>query len=120
VRTKASETRVGRELGHQIPEASMIFIPLGTTRRRKRLIDEAIRAYVGWREECIAVWDTYRLWANAEASDAALAFAAYLAALDREERASGVYAQLSRRVGDVLMGHREPATGLAASGNRQQ
>jgi hypothetical protein len=98
----------------------MTFIQLGTTRRRKRLIDEAIRAYVGWREESIAVWDTYRRWASAEAGETALAFAAYMAALDREERASGVYAQLSRRVGDVLMGHREPATGLATTGNRPQ
>ncbi|HWE09210.1 MAG TPA: hypothetical protein VG325_07640 [Solirubrobacteraceae bacterium] len=98
----------------------MTLIPLGTTRRRKRLIDEAIRAYVGWREECAAVWDTYRRWTSAEPREAAVAFAAYMAALDREERASGVYVQLSRRVGDVLMSHREPATDLAASGDRPQ
>jgi hypothetical protein len=120
VRTKHPSFGTRRELGHQTAEASMTFIPLGTARRRKRLIDEAIRAYVGWREECVAVWDTYRRWVSAEAGDAALAFAAYMAALDREERASGTYAQLSRRVGDVLLGHREPTTGLAASGNPQQ
>ena len=98
----------------------MTFIQLGTTRRRKRLLEEAILAYVGWREACIAVWDTYLRWASAEPSEAALTFAAYLAALDREERASGVYARMSQRVGDVLRAPREPAPGLAASGNRQQ
>jgi hypothetical protein len=64
---------------------------------RRRLVDEAMDAYVDWREECVRVWDAYHRWLDAVRADAALAFRAYLAALDREERASEVYAgRLSR------------------------
>lgn len=59
---------------------------------RRRLVDEVIDAYVDWREECIFVWDAYRRWSGASRDDAVLAFAAYAAALDREERASAFYA----------------------------
>jgi hypothetical protein len=58
------------------------------------MIDEAMDAYVEWREECLRVWDADRRWLSAERADAALAFRAYLAALDREERAAEVYADL--------------------------
>jgi hypothetical protein len=68
---------------------------------RKRMIDEAMDAYVEWREECIRVWDADRLWLSAERADAALAFRAYVAALDREERASEVYADLISRLGHL-------------------
>jgi hypothetical protein len=98
----------------------MTSIPPGTTWQRERLVDEAMRAYVDWREECIAVWDAYGCWAAAGATDATLSFVAYTAALDREERASEVYADLIRRVGDLVTTHREPATDLAALGKRQQ
>jgi hypothetical protein len=59
---------------------------------RRRLVDEVIDAYVDWREECLFVWDAYRRWARSPRDDATLAFAAYAAALDREERASAFYA----------------------------
>jgi hypothetical protein len=61
---------------------------------RQRLVDEVMDAYLGWREECLAVDDAYRRWAMASAADAALAFAAYRSALVREEQASHVYADL--------------------------
>ena len=61
----------------------------------KQLMDEAIQAYVDWREECIAVSDAYKRWACAAIDDAAGAFAAYSAALDREECASDAYADLT-------------------------
>jgi hypothetical protein len=79
-----------------------------------------MQAYVDWREECVAVWDAYGRWADAGVTDAALAFVAYTAALDREERASEIYAGLIRRVGDVVVTYREPATDHAASRKRQQ
>jgi hypothetical protein len=62
------------------------------------MIDEAMDAYVEWREECARVWDAYHRWLSAVRADAALAFPAYLAALDREERASEVYAGLISRL----------------------
>ena len=65
----------------------------------KRLVDEAIEAYVGWREECAEVWDAYERWADAPRIDAAGAFAAYRAALDREESASHAYGELLRTAG---------------------
>jgi hypothetical protein len=53
-------------------------------------VDRAMDAYVAWRNECIAVRDAYRGWAAAHGTNAALAFQAYSAALDREELASEV------------------------------
>lgn len=64
----------------------------------KRLVDEAVEAYVDWREERATVWDAYARWTSAPVPDAPLAFSAYLAALDREERAAHVYAELMTRV----------------------
>jgi hypothetical protein len=63
----------------------------------KRLVDEAIDAYVDWREERASVWDAYARWASAPMADCPLAFSAYRAALDREERAAHVYAELMTR-----------------------
>ena len=63
----------------------------------KQLVDEAIGAYVDWREESAGVGDAYERWAHAPRIDAAGAFSAYRAALDREECASHAYAdQLAR------------------------
>jgi hypothetical protein len=56
-----------------------------------------IDLYVEWREECAAVHRAYERWHRASKDDRAAAFAAYSAALDREERASDVYAALIRR-----------------------
>jgi hypothetical protein len=64
----------------------------------KRLVDEAIDAYVDWREERASVWDAYSRWTSAPVPDSQLAFSAYRAALDREERAAHVYAELMTRV----------------------
>ena len=64
----------------------------------KRLVDEAIAAYVDWREACVAVSDAYQRWAQACFADARLAFGGYRAALDREERAARVYASLVTQI----------------------
>jgi hypothetical protein len=64
----------------------------------KHLVDEALDAYVDWREESVAVWDAYQRWVNAPTADAPWAFAAYRAALELEECASETYADLIGRI----------------------
>jgi hypothetical protein len=65
-----------------------------TSSLQKRRVDAAMDAYVDWREACAAVRDAYRGWDIAAREDAGFAFVAYLATLDREERASRRYARL--------------------------
>jgi hypothetical protein len=72
--------------------------PPMNTPNEKRLVDEAMDAYVDWREACVAVSDAYQRWAQACSEDAGLAFGGYRAALDREERASRVYASLVTQI----------------------
>jgi hypothetical protein len=73
---------------------------------RSELIDDLMQTYVDWREECIAVRDTYERWSNGPNDERELVFAAYRAALDREERASVVYAE---RIQQVAHWQHEPA-----------
>ena len=75
--------------------------PTQTALQHQRTLDDAVYAYVDWRDECTTVWHAYRRWAKASTADAALAFGAYTAALDREESAAKVYAELMRRVDDL-------------------
>jgi hypothetical protein len=70
-------------------------------------------AYVDWRQECMRVWEAYERWLSAARADAGLAFPAYLAALDREERASEVYARLITAVA-----RRGPTAAKRATGDR--
>jgi hypothetical protein len=55
-------------------------------------LDDVMDAYVQWREQSRSVWDAYQRWVYAAPPDERLRFAAYLAELDREQRASDVYA----------------------------
>jgi hypothetical protein len=57
----------------------------------QRQADEAMDAYVDWREECVFVSEAYERWAHAPVGEAGFEFAAYRAALDREEHASQAY-----------------------------
>ena len=59
--------------------------------------DALIDLYVEWREECSAVRVAYERWRDASKGESADAFAAYNAALDREERAGNIYAALVRQ-----------------------
>ena len=54
-------------------------------------IDQAMERYVEWREECLAVEDAYTNWSSAPAGEAELPYAAYGAALDREQSAAAAY-----------------------------
>ena len=70
-----------------------------TDQMDRQLGDEAIRVYVDWREESAGVWDAFDRWERTHGADAATAFAAYRAALDREECAAHAYADLLMRIG---------------------
>lgn len=70
------------------------------------LVDELMDAYVEWRQECIAVHKSYERWSSVPSDERRLAFAAYRAALDREELASSVYADRTSRVADALTSRR--------------
>lgn len=61
-------------------------------------IDKLLERYISWREECRAVRFAYRQWIESERVDRQLAYASYVAALDREERAAGSYATQIERV----------------------
>lgn len=60
----------------------------------KRLLDDAFDAYIDWREDSAEVWEAYERWLAARRNNSGPAFSAYQDALDREERASQVYARL--------------------------
>jgi hypothetical protein len=76
--------------------------PLKRLRKRRDKVELAVDAYVAWREECVAVRSAYLAWRRARAAEAAIAFDAYEAALDREEVAAEAYAALMRRVGHLV------------------
>ena len=58
---------------------------------RDPLVDAYIESYVEWREECVHLRGAYDRWVISGALDRDLAFRAYRAALDREERGAVVY-----------------------------
>jgi hypothetical protein len=61
---------------------------------QKLKADVALAGYGAWREACTGVREAYRAWDDALRDDAGVVFGAYLAALDREERAAQTYARL--------------------------
>ncbi len=76
---------------------------LGRLTRRNRVairpriapdvIDRLMEMYLEWREECASLGTAYERWLSVPIEERNLAFAAYRAALDREEQASAVYAK---------------------------
>jgi hypothetical protein len=75
---------------------------LGGTTPPTWLVDRFLQSYVLWRERCAEVAVTYESWAGAARSDRGAAFAAYRAALDREDGAARVHQQYATRVGDSV------------------
>lgn len=59
--------------------------------RRQQYVNALIDDYVSWREACTAVAVSYENWRCSDRPDKKLAFSAYVAALDREERAATAY-----------------------------
>ena len=68
------------------------------------MVEDAVLAYLDWREASMGVWHAYAGWENAAAEDKVWAFAAYLAAIDQEEAAANAYADLIGRVTLLLAG----------------
>jgi hypothetical protein len=64
----------------------------------RKLVDRLVDAYVDWREECVCVWEANERWSAAPQPERRLAFSGYRAALEREEHASRVYAELVARL----------------------
>lgn len=94
----------------------MTSIPIVGRWHRRRLMKKAMDAYLSWREQCVGVRIAYSYWEAARASDSALWYEAYSAALEREERASERYAGLARRIGKAVVVDFEPIAGVFAAG----
>jgi hypothetical protein len=71
---------------------------------RERLIDEAFARYLDWLEESEAVNAAYGMWSRSACDDGTLPFAAYCAALDREEHAASVYRSVIHRAEQLFSG----------------
>lgn len=67
--------------------------------RRSASADEFVETYVCWREACEDVRRAYGRWMNCEPRERGLRFAAYSAALEREEHASGIHSDWAERLG---------------------
>jgi hypothetical protein len=74
-----------------------ILVDIDTAHGR-RAVDELLESYVSWREACRTVEHSYEGWIAADRGGSALAYAAYLAALDREEHAARSYAHHLERI----------------------
>jgi hypothetical protein len=57
-----------------------------TAQRDKELVDEAIEAYVAWREACVWLNDAYLAWLRQRGSNADVTFGGYNAARPRGAR----------------------------------
>jgi len=72
--------------------------PARDRQRTQALEERSTRAledeYASWRRENQAVAESYRGWTRAPRDERWLAYAAYLAALDREEHAAWAYRRL--------------------------
>jgi hypothetical protein len=75
---------------------------------RERLIDEALARYFDWLAESESVKAAYGRWSSAPRTEGALPFAAYAAALDREERAATVYRSVVDQVERLFGGEERP------------
>jgi hypothetical protein len=76
-----------------------------------RLTDRLLETYCSWREACVAVRVAYERFATAGAAKRSLAFAAYAAALDREEIAAREYAAGVQRLTNSAANTRADAAG---------
>lgn len=85
--------------------------------RYEQAVDQLVAAYVDWREQFSAARDAYGLCEMTSEHTARHAFAAYFAALDREERAAAEYqacVEQVRAVGSLDRGVRV----IARAGSR--
>ena len=90
-----------RSLFSGTPEGQRPEAGVTSEATRSELVDQAMERYVEWREECGAVEDAYAKWSKATPEAAELPFAAYSAALDREQSAAAVYRRAIDRLAEV-------------------
>jgi hypothetical protein len=67
-------------------------------------VDVFVESYVEWREECQSLEIAYARWARSKRAGRNLAFAAYRAALDREEKAAHVFGLVAAGLGGLQRG----------------
>jgi hypothetical protein len=84
---------------------------------RGRLVDEAFARYLDWLAESEAVKAAYAVWSGSAPTDGAVPFAAYGAALDREECAAAAYRSLIDQL-KQLVGGEEHLAGARPAGSR--
>jgi hypothetical protein len=100
----AARATLARQTVEDAAEAGQMMS--STTRtpsvRLDQVVNDAVLAYVDWREASAAVWDAYWRWESAAGSDHVCAHAAYLAAVDQEEAAANAYAELIGRAAVLL------------------
>jgi methylthioribose-1-phosphate isomerase len=75
---------------------------------RGRLVDEAFACYLDWLTESEAVKAAYEMWSRSAPAAGAVPFAAYGAALDREEWAAAAYCSLIEQMKQLLGGKERP------------
>jgi hypothetical protein len=76
--------------------------PIMIWRSEQDVVDDAVFAFVQWREERARVWDAYAQWTGRHGQDIACVYAAYRAALDGEEAAANAYAKVMDRLRELL------------------
>ena len=64
--------------------------------------DALLGYWIEWREEATAAAAAYALWTRSAGERAVLAFAAYRAALEREEAASAAYERVVRLAAEAV------------------
>jgi hypothetical protein len=69
---------------------------------REQLTDRAFQHYLEWRDETSTLEHAYETWVKAARPERPFAFAAYMAALDREEHAAGLYEAAMREAERLL------------------
>jgi hypothetical protein len=81
------------------------------------LVEAFLDSYVWWREACDDVWSAYSAWADCASGEAAVRFAAYESALDREETTAVIHHERARRLSALALEHlRRPKADLAHRG----
>jgi hypothetical protein len=86
----APENRIALQVDASDSPPSLHVSPL--------LADEFVDGYLCWREESAAVENAYEQWRGSTRRDRSVAFAAYQAAVDREEHAARVFRNCAERV----------------------
>jgi hypothetical protein len=66
------------------------------SRRFNSQAEQALTAYLEWKQQSIAVGDAYSRWSAARRADLQTTYLAYADALDGERRASEAYADVLR------------------------